>query len=165
MRFRAQVSLVEFDRNGYLKELDDRMRENVMEAARSWLRTVLVIIPTWSRASRATFAELANAVGYAVTYGPIRSKKDRLILGLQTGRGGVDFKKGSWHFFYETDLRYLAYNEFNRVIVGQAPNVFKGLINPTPYKFQEAGRADFESFSKNIKLPNPIEFIRPKRIS
>jgi len=167
MRFNARVNRIQFDKKAYLRRLDDHMTETTKESARSWLRTVLVIIPTWSRASRATFAELANAVGFHITYGPIRSREDRLILGLQTGRGGLKTTTSTWHFFYETDLRYLAYNEANRVVFGQAPNVFSrsGLTNPTPYNFQEAGRADFESFAREVKLPNPFDFVRGKRLA
>jgi hypothetical protein len=166
MKFTRQVSLINFDRKAFENHLQQRMTETVREAARSWLTTVLLIIPTWSRASRATFEELAEAVGFRVTYGPIRSREDRLVLGLSTGRGGLKVTKTSWHFFYETELRYLAYNEYHHVIYGQAPNVFSrsGLINPTPYRFQEAGQADFRSFSQNVRLPNPIEFITPKRL-
>src|SRR5690606_12236487 len=124
MKFTAEIYQIHFDRRAYEKYLQEVMAETVKEAARSWLRTVLVIIPTWSRASRATFEELANAVGFDISYGPIRSKEDRLILGLTTGRGGVENKKTSWHFFYETNLEYLTYNEYNRVIYGVAPGVF-----------------------------------------
>lgn len=166
MRFQSQINLIDLDLKGYLDAVDDEMRRQTIEAARSWLHTVLMIIPTWSRASRATFTELANAVGFSLTFGPQLSRKDRTSLGRMTGRGGLDFKSTSWHFFYETDLRYLAYNEFNRVIFGQAPNVFSrtGLTNPTPYRFQEAGKADFESFAKGVRLPNPMAFIKGRRI-
>jgi len=166
LRFNAQISIIDFNLRGFRRALDQEMQENTKDAARSWLRTVLVIIPTWSRASRATFEKLASAVGYNVTYGPLRSRQDRASLGRSESEGGVDFTPTSWHFFYETDLRYLAYNEFNRVVFGQAPNVFSrsGLTNPTPYRFQDAGMADFQSFSSNIILPSPIEFIRGRRI-
>lgn len=166
MKFTRQVSLIDFDRKAFEKYLHQEMTETVREAARSWLTTVLNIVPTWSRASRATFEELAEACGFRVIYGPIRSKEDRLTLGLSTGRGGVKTTKTSWKFFYETDLRYLAYNEYHHVVYGQAPNVFSrsGLTNPTPYRFQEAGEADFRSFAQNVRLPNPIAFIKPKRL-
>jgi len=143
------------------------MTQVTKDAAISWLTVVLAIIPTWSRASRATFNELAEAVGFPLTFGPVRSRKDRLNLGLSTSRGGLDTTSTSWHFFYETDLRYLEYNEFNKVIFGEAPNVFSrsGLINPTPYNFQEAGLADFKSFAAGVRLPNPFLFISPKLIS
>lgn len=166
MRFKPEFVTVNIDVSRYRREFDNKMTEIIKEAARSWLRTVLLIIPTWSRASRATFEALANEVGFNVTYGPLRAKKDRLLLGLSTSKGGLKIEKGkSYHFFYETDLRYLAYNNVNRVIVGQAPNVFAGLINPTPYRFTDAGQKDFESFAQNnVRLPNPYEFITRNKI-
>ncbi len=166
MRFVRRISLVNFDRKGYEAFLKDKMTEAVSEAAKSWLTTVLAIIPTWSRASRATFEALADAVGFHITYGPIRSREDRLTLGLSTGRGGLKITKKSWHFFYETDLRYLAYNDLNKAIYGVAPNVFsKGGIPNTPYRFVEAGQRDFESFADGVRLPSPVAFITPKRLT
>lgn len=165
MRFVRKISLIKFDRRAYEAALQKQMTENVREAARRWLTTVLLIIPTWSRASRATFEALADAVGFHVTYGPVLSREDRLTLGLQTGRGGLKLTKKSWHFFYETDLRYLAYNDLNAAIYGVAPNVFsKAGIPNTPYRFVEAGNNDFETFSRSVRLPNPVDFIKPQRL-
>ena len=165
MRFRPNIKLINFDKRGFLNHFDDQMRETTKEAARSWLRTVLVIIPTWSRASRATFEALANEVGFNVTYGPQLSKEDRLILGLSSSKGGLSIQKlKSYTFFYETDLRYLAYNEMNSATPGPPPQPFGLLTNPTPYNFREAGKNDFTSFAAQIRLPNPIEFITPKQI-
>lgn len=167
MRFHSRVNLIQFDRKRYVADVDEYMTEQTREAARSWLRVVLQIIPTWSGASRATFSHLAEEVNFPLTFGPIRSKEDRLLLGLSTSRGGLQIERGtSWHFFYETDLRYLAYNELNKVIFGQAPNVFSrsGLIHPTPYRFQDAGRADFLNFAKGVRLPDPALFITGRRI-
>lgn len=165
MRFTSQINLVKLDSKGYKRELQRQMAENIREAARSWLTAVLVIIPTWSRASRATFEALANEVGFNITYGPILSRKDRLILGLETGKGGVISTPTSWHFFYETDLRYLAFNEFNHATFGNG-GVFSrsGLTHPTPYHFQEAGLRDFLSFAETMIIPNPIDFIRAQKI-
>lgn len=165
-KWRADLFEIAFDKTAYNSALKKEMTDTIREAGRKWLARVLVIIPTWSRASRATFESLAQAVGFNIQYGPQKSKEDRLVLGLQTGRGGLDITKNSWHFFYETDLKYLAYNEYNHVVYGTAPNVFRraGLINPTPYHFQEAGLATFEAFAKTVQLPNPILFIKPKKI-
>ena len=165
MRFTADIKLINFDKSGYLQEFDDRMTEITKEAARSWLRTVLVIIPTWSRASRATFEALANEVGFNVTYGPQLSREDRLLLGLSTSRGGLSINRlKSYTFFYETDLRYLAYNEMNSATPGPPPQPYGQLTNPTPYRFREAGKNDFLSFAQQIRLPNPTDFITPKQI-
>ena len=165
MRWRKKLVLAEFDRKAYMAALKKDMTAKIREGGRVWLRTVLVIIPTWSRASRATFEALAQAVGFNITYGPQKSRKDRLILGLQTGRGGLEIKRTSWHFFYETDLRYLAYNELNSAIPGPPPQPFGQLFNPTPYRFQDAGRVAFEQFADTVRLPNPGDFIKPKRLA
>jgi len=163
-RFVTDLKLVEFDFSSYKKAMKQQMTEKTREAGRVWLARVLIIIPTWSRASRATFEALAQAVGFNVTYGPQRSRKDRLVLGLQTGRGGLEITKNSWAFFYETDLRYLAFNEFNQATPGPPPHPFGELRNPTPYHFQDAGKEAFEQFAATVRLPNPIDFIKAKKI-
>lgn len=163
--FTTQLQLIDFDLAGYLNVLDAKMEEVTKQAARSWLRTTLDIIPTWSKASRATFEKLAREVGFTVTYGPQRSEKDRTALGLATSQGGLDIDKDThYRFFYITDLRYLEYNEFNSAVPGPPPQPFGQLRNPTPYNFLEAGRRDFESFAKTVKLPDPTLFISGRPI-
>ncbi len=165
MRFNAQIFLIDFDLAGYKNKLDEELTEITKDAARSWLKTVLRIIPTWSRASRATFEALAREVGFTITYGPLVASKDRFQLGISTSKGGLEITPlKSYHFFYETNLRYLAYNEANAAIAGDPPKPFGRLINPTPYNFIEAGDSDFMSFSQEVLLPNPFKFITGKRI-
>lgn len=164
MIFQSDVQLIELDLTGYIDELNSRMQDTIRDAARSWLTVVLAIIPTWSRASRATFNELAEAVNFNLTFDNVPSAPDRLLLGLRTGRGGIETDNRTfWKFFYETDLRYLAFNEFNRAVVGQN-GVFAGLKRPGPYRFQRAGAQDFENFSKGIRATDPTFFIRGRRI-
>ena len=166
MTFKARVSLVRFDKRGFLNNLDSEMTDLTKEAAQSWLRTVVVNIPIWSRASIATFNALAEAVGFPLNVGTPVSNVDRLSLGLQTGRGGLRIEKNkSWKFFYETDLRYLAWNEFNKAVKGDGSGWYSTFRDgPGPLRFLDAGTADFESFAREAKLPNPIEFISPERI-
>ncbi len=145
--------------------MDVVLTQVTVDAARKWLQVVLVIIPTWSRASRATFEALAREVGFPVTYGPILPGKDRFQLGKSTGKGGLEIVKfKSYHFFYETSLRYLAYNEANAAVAGDPPKPFGRLTHPTPYNFIDAGDAEFLSFSKEVLLPSPFNFITGKRI-
>jgi len=165
MRFTTDLYAIDFDLTGYKQALHNFMVETTKEAARSWLRTVLVIIPTWSRASRATFEALANEVGFHVTYGPIKSKKDRLLLGMSTGEGGLQIVRNkTYYFYYKTSLRYLQYNEMNVAVPGPYPQPYGELLHDTPYRFREAGRNDFRSFANSILLPSPKEFIKPVKI-
>lgn len=166
MRFKAQVNLVNFDKRRFLDHFNDQMTEVSKEAARKWLKVVTVLIPIWSRASIATFNELAEKVGYPLNVGTPVARIDRLSLGLQTGRGDLIVEKNKrWGFFYETDLRYLAWNEFNKAVRGDGSGWYSAHRDgPGPLRFQAAGAAEFESFAREVRLPNPIEFIRPKRI-
>lgn len=145
--WKAKLELLQLDPN-LQRDIDKEMLEITKEAARVWLTAALSIVPTWSRASRATFESLAQAVGFEVTYGPIRSFNDRKSLGLSTGFGGLTREAlGSYSFFYKTELRYLIFNESNVARVGVA-GVFRGLINPTPYNFREAAEKAFKEFSR-----------------
>ena len=171
MKFTYKFTAYQFNMSAYRLRLSKHMSEWVKQAARDWLlATVITVIPTWSKASRATFQKLAREVGMAIPYGPQESRKDREALGRSTSTdSGLRIKPSElrWHFRYHSTLRYLAYNEYNRVVYGQAPNVFskKGLKNPTPYNFQDKGREAFEQFTRFTELPNPYDFLKKKKVA
>lgn len=170
MKFTHSFTAPELDLGAYKRNLNDYMMDWLKQAGVQWLHaTVMAVIPTWSKASRATFQKLARELGTAVPYGPQRSRKDRESLGLATGnQSGVepDPNNYRWHFKYHSTLRYLAYNEYNRVVYGVAPNVFSksGLRAATPYHFQEKGKRAFEEFVRFTELPNPFKFIKKVKV-
>jgi len=170
MKFTYKFRAPELDLAAYRRHLSKYMEDWLKQAGREWLQaTVLAVIPTWSRASRATFQKLAQELGTSIPYGPQKSLKDRTALGLATGSDSglqLDPDNARWHFRYHSTLRYLAYNEYNRVVYGQAPNVFSrsGLRHPTPYHFQEKGKKAFEEFSRFTELPNPFKFLKGVKV-
>jgi hypothetical protein len=170
MKWKVNFKSLKFDLAAYKTALDTHMQDWIKQAAQMWLKaTVISIIPTWSKASRATFQALARDVGMTIPYGPQLSRKDREALGLSTGDGGleIDSSKGRWHFRYHSSLRYLAYNEYNRAVWGpRPPHPFRraGLIHPTPYHFQEAGLREFEDFARFTELPNPYKFLKTEKV-
>lgn len=157
--WKTNLSLLQLDPRVDKKVVDDRMRELTKEGARVWLEAALSVVPTWSRASRATFEALAQAVGYKVSYGPVRSRSDRRSLGLRTGFGGIERRAlGTYAFYYRSDLEYLNFNESNVATVGVA-GVFKGLINPTPYNFRQLGNTAFQEFWRR-QAPDVLRNVR-----
>ena len=170
MKFKANFRALSFDLKGYRTHLNGYMTDWLKHSGREWLSAaVLVVIPTWSKASRATFQKLASELGTVIPYGPQLSEKNRESLGLSAGEGSglkLDAKKSRWHFRYRSTLRYLAYNEYNRVVYGKAPNVFSrsGLTNPTPYHFQGKGLAAFEMFTQYTELPDPRKFMKAVKV-
>ncbi len=168
MKWTPKFVAPKLDLAAYKTELNRRMQDWIIQAAQAWLNaTVISIIPTWSKASRATFQALAREVRMTIPYGAQRSYKDRESLGLSTGKGGLDIKPAAfrWHFWYGTSLRYLAYNEYNKAVKGDGPPApFGELRHPTPYHFQEAGKKEFDTFSKYTKLPNPYKFLKLTKV-
>jgi hypothetical protein len=169
MRFKHKFIALTLDLPAYRAHLNEYMEEWLKQAGREWLNaTVMTSIPTWSKASRATFQKLARELGTSVPYGPLKSLKDRESLGLSAGSGsGLELSPGSqrWHFKYHSTLRYLAYNEYNRAVFGEG-GVFSrsGLRHPTPYHFQEKGLQAFEAFTRFTKLPSPFKFLKKGKV-
>lgn len=167
LKFTATAYLVKFDKKAWLSKLHSDMVEQTKEGAKLWLKTVLYNIPVWSEASHATFTELAKAVGFPIALGnSISPYGSRRALGRSTGSGGlkINKSKGNYFFFYETSLAYLVWNEYHRAVKGDGSGIFYKLRNPTPYHFQKAGQAEFESFAANVRLVNPLKYISGKKI-
>jgi hypothetical protein len=170
MKWTPNFKALKLDVAAYQAALSRYMQDWIKQAAQRWLQaTVISIIPTWSKASRATFQALARDVGMSIPYGPQQSRKDREALGLSTGSGGLELDPSAsrWYFRYRSSLRYLAYNEYNRAVWGpEPPAPFRraGLIHPTPYHFQEAGQKEFEEFAHFTVLPNPYKFLKTEKV-
>jgi len=170
MRFKVNFHAPTLDLAAYKAELNSYMEEWLKQAGREWLNaTVMTVIPTWSKASRATFQKLASELGTSIPYGPLRSQKDRESLGLSTGsQSGLELNPsgGQWHFKYHSSLRYLAYNEYNRAVFGEGGVLSRsGLRHPTPYHFQEKGLQAFEDFTRFTELPNPFRFLKKGKLT
>ena len=161
MKWTSRFRQYELDVKAYKEAVTKHLEEEIKEAAKLWLSvTVATIIPSWSNASKATFEELARAVGTSIHYGPQLSRKDRKPLGLSTGTGGYEAYDAEASFWYTSSLRYLAFNDQNVATPGRPPRPFTELKNATPYNFTEKGREAFERFAKTVRLPNPFMYMR-----
>lgn len=138
IKFKARLELPTLQRL-VVRDADTFVRETIEGAAREWVRAAVAIIPVWSGASRATLQALADAVNEPVPIDPKSSAPNRIGLGRLYSRGGIE-KTGNakYNFYYETTLRYLIANETTRV-KPRTEGLFSSLIEPTPYKFREAG--------------------------
>lgn len=154
MKFRSSWKGFVLNTRAFLGSTDAKMRLATEEAARIWLRHAIPAVPVWSGASRATFEQLASAVGVNVPITVAPKAPNRVALGRANSRGGIEKGKGkaNWRFYYENNLRYLAANETRSVGVGEA-GVKWGLIQPTPYNFREAAQAAVDAFAKTVRLP------------
>lgn len=167
MRLEADLKIMIFDHAGYDRVLLNALRNLNERAGKAWIKAAVdgAPIPTWSGASRATFQKLASELGTSVPIGPIRARKNRVALGRATSAGsGVVEEPGFVGFKYETDLRYLRYNEYNRAVAGLPPQPYSDNVKFTPYNFQSRAQAAWLAEAKKAKLPNPYRYLRTRTL-
>jgi hypothetical protein len=168
MRIITEFYAMSIDTKSFKRALLKALREINERAGQAWINTAVnkTPIPTWSGASRGTFQKLARELGTTVPIGPIRSPRDRTHLGRAsaTGSGVIVDKKGIVGFIYETSLRYLAYNEYNRATKGPPPQPFSNNVRFTPYHFQISAAKAWQKVASAAKLPNPYGYLKKRKI-
>ena len=164
MKFKCSFQIPRINIAAYAKVLDQRMREALAESLLTWLDTVVMSVPVWSGASRATFLALASTIGAPVDTagdGPF----DRTFVGRSNGRGEleIDQRAGRYAFVYGTTLPWLIWNEYFNANVDPDPTKWPPpakLRTPGPYHFQEKGARAFLSYAEGVALPAVAPFVK-----
>lgn len=172
MKWTRDFKRVWLDMPAYNRAMLNALRNINERAGQAWVDTAVnkTPIPTWSGASRATFQKLANELGTSVPIGPIRARKSRVQLGQSTSAGSGVFEDTlggrpvEVGFVYQTSLRYLAYNEYNRATKGSPPQPYSNRVRFTPYNFQIRAEAAWQKEAVKAKLPNPYKYLRQRPI-
>ena len=173
MKFTTQLSIPRINVSGYRSAVDEHMREVIAQAVSVWLEAVLMEIPVWSGASRATFQKLAQGIGYNLPIGPaavdaahglFNSRIDRTAIGRASGDGKVTTDKGEYTFTYSTTLPWLIWNAYHNANVDPDPSLFDRLLEPGPYNFQVKGARAFLQFAANVDLPAVKPFVYGVRV-
>lgn len=170
MTFKYNFYSLNLNLPAYTRALLNTLRTYNERAGQAWIDAAVnrTPIPTWSGASRATFQKLAAELGTTVPIGPIRSQRDRTSLGKSSSAGsGVieDPRSGYVGFIYETNLQYLAYNEYNQAVAGLPPQPFSNNVRFTPYNFRSRAHAAWLGVAQTAKLPNPYQYIKMRKVS
>lgn len=168
MKFKVKLQQANIQMDQYMIRLDKYLTKQLERGAQTWLNaTVMLSVPVWSGASRATFLKLARKVNHPLTITGIKKNAKKGIargtdgprLGFQKSKGEVSMGKtpGLYTFTYETDLFRLVFNEFNNANDNPvAGRLFSKLITPGPYGFQRIGQDAFEDYAKYVvELPSP----------
>ena len=168
MKFTVRFKAPSIRVNAWTTKLDSVLDKQIEKAATVWLNaTVLLAIPVWSGASRATFLKLARQVGFPLTITGIKASSKGYTaagkagprLGFQQSQGEVSrgSRPGVYTFTYGTTLFHLVFNEFQDANASpRAGRLFSRLTEPGPYNFQEIGKDAFEDYVKDaVELPSP----------
>jgi hypothetical protein len=136
----------------------------ISQAIYIWLETVLMEIPVWSGASRATFIKLAQTIEYNVPIAPVTLSREG--IGSAESAGGLrPTDKGQYVFYYSTSLPWLVWNEYNNANVNPDPTLFNRVIKEGPYNFQLKGILAFTRFASTVDLPVVTPHIKQVRVN
>ena len=148
----------------YRTALDRYMKEALAEGLMAWLDAVLLEIPNWTGASRATFWRLAQTINTQVdASGP------RVGIGQRAGDGSMqtDKTKGIYTFTFSTTLPWLIWNEYHNANVDPDPTKYPPpakLHKPGPYGFQLKGVYAFQRIADKVKLPLVAPYVKAHRV-
>jgi hypothetical protein len=165
MRVKYSFRSPRIDVEAYRKTLDKQMKEALAQGLMAWLDAVLVEIPDWSGASRATFIQLASLIGHNVDAGGGAAPFNRVGEGISNGQGEMttDQAKGLYTFTYGTTLPWLVWNEYHNANTDPDPTKWPSpsiLHKPGPYRFQDKGARAFQKIADSVQLPKVAPFIK-----
>lgn len=165
MRVTYSFRYPRIDVEGYRKALDKHMRAELAQALMAWLDAVLVEIPNWSGASRATFIKVAGTINVNVDASRAGAPYNRTGEGLSQSQGEfkADKSKGIYTFTYGTTLPWLVWNEYHNANFD--PDATKWpppakLLKPGPYNFQDKGAKAFQKVADGVRLIKVAPFVK-----
>lgn len=154
LNFESSLLILNLDVKKYTKTLDRVMGQIIREAAREWLRAILVSVPSRggfpveTGAAKSTLQPLGRFLRVAV---PISPTKPVRANDYEHRWGASDFSITSKNFEYEfswsTDLLHYYLNEFFSI----------STVASSPWHSLEAGEAAFLSYVEEAlerRLPN-----------
>jgi hypothetical protein len=144
---------------GFKTELDKLGEVQIREAARAWLRAVIIEIPTYTGTARGTFKPLGSFLKVAIPKGtPVSNRKSKRIKGTTYQLGfGAGAQYGQDYEFNQTGLRF----EFNYTV--NLPYIWWNSFGPglpelrkkAPWKAIQNGTDAFEGHLRE-KLPGRL---------
>lgn len=149
--------------NRYTKTLDETMQVQLRQAARAWLRAVLVAVPVWTGTARGSLKPLGAYLRVAVPISPIAFRRGK---GPEIGAGQSSFtfgtpKPGLYTFEFNEQVAHYLINEFNDV------SEHIHLTHPTPWESFQRGEEAFQKYVDDVlpgRLPRIEDFISQKQI-
>ncbi len=162
--FDCRIQGIKLEYGKFTKSLNEIMETQLRNAAREWLRAVVIATPVYSGESRGSLLPLAGYLHRHIDIFPAHAWKVRppgpTSLGIEVGasRGSYSFTSTNYvyTFTFSTEVPQFLINEFN-VGLGSPP-----LIHPTPWRALEAGENAINQYlDENIlkRFPKVSDYV------
>ncbi len=161
MKTRIKIKGLKIDTRGFTKTFNEALDTQLRQAARAWLKEVIIHVPIWLGTSRGSLIPLGQFLRVAIPITPNPKAHPRAGLGPTAGtaQGFFEFKhleKGVT-FTFRTEVFHFIQNE----LYPHDPEVFH-LIEQTPWKSFRYGRQAFDKYlQENLKnkIPKIKDFV------
>jgi hypothetical protein len=158
-RFTGAFFGLKFAKAPFSKKVDEAIKVLIRNAAREWLRAMIVRIPVWTGQARGAvkFARgpNGNLAKYLNVSIPIVPRETRKGKNAQTGgrQGQYTFRSGQhvYRFFFRSDVIYYIHNDF--FVRHDADRVREQIRSP--WRSLETGSKAFEEFLERNKKNLP----------
>lgn len=164
--FKVDVKILKFDKKGYTEALGKAVEVQVRQAAREWLRAVIIEVPVYSGQAASSLVPLSQYLRIAIDTSPTENARERKLDGRSLGRSqghySFDHTDTIYTFSFSTEVPHYLINEFNTGL-GQPP-----LIHPTPWKSMTYGKIAFQNYLKSNlkdKIPKISKYITTVKIT
>lgn len=171
--FKVNLKLIylKFDKERYIKDFKEVLETQNRQAARAWLREVILNVPVWTGEARGSLRPLGQFLKVAVPISPSSSKwARRAIAQGHTAEAGA--QQGQFEFRVEPPLRIIF--EYETQVIHYLINEFYNvnppihLIQPAPWLSHEKGRVAYQNYiNTNLKnkLPNLKSYIIREKVT
>jgi len=156
--FEAKIKLIKIDRRGYTEALGKAVDVQIRQAARAWLREVMIHIPVYSGMAKGSLLPLGRFLNVAIPIQPVAKRKYGDVA-AGDALGSFKFERDDnfvWTFSFSTEVPHFLINEFN-VGLGSPP-----LRHPTPWNSFAAGKVAWTQYlttELSRKIPKISEWI------
>jgi hypothetical protein len=162
---KMRYSKLGIDTGKFTATLDTDMKVQIKQAARAWLKAVILKVPIWTGTSRASLQPLGAYLKVAVPISPLVTRKG---YGLSEGRAKQEFsfsRDGNvWSFEFTEEVAHYLVNEYFNANEGGKFH----LKTPGPYRSFAAGEAAFNEYINTYllsRVPNLKDFIIEEAIT
>lgn len=169
VKAKYELYALKIDNERWTKAIDSALQTLIRQAARSWLRAMIIHVPVWTgfargsiKFARGTNGNLGQFLNVAIPISPIAiSPKtykhgDGRVVPKTPSRGGVfgnytfTASQHRYRFNFRTDVVYFLINEF-----------FGSKSSPLAWHSFESGRKAFEQYIRDniLNLPKVKDFL------
>jgi hypothetical protein len=151
LKTNLKLVYLKLDKGEFTKSVLEAVDTQNRQAARAWLKAVLIIVPTYTGMARGSLKPLGQFLRVAIPINPVAHRRGHSIA-TGEAKGSFQFSQGKplATFSFRTDVAHFLINNYYDV------SDIIHLIEPVPWQAFKAGADAYDNYIKeNLKKKIP----------